>query len=133
MEKNMAKTALELSPEEWQIYQPLAVLQERRKSSVEQTEERWHQARRVADEAARLLRKEFGATRVILFGSAAYQSWFTDRSDIDLAVWGITPEQFFAAVAAITGFSADFKMDLVDAENCSPTLRLIIERDGIEL
>lgn len=131
--KNMVKTALELTPEEWQIYQPLAVLQERQKKTAEQTEKRWRQACRVAGEAAMLLRKEFGASRVVLFGSAAHRSWFTGQSDIDLAVWGIAPERFFAAVAAMTGFSADFQIDLVDPESCSPTLRSIIERDGIDL
>ena len=32
-----------------------------------------------------------------------YSVW----SDIDLAAWGIPPERFFAAVAAMTGLSAD--------------------------
>jgi uncharacterized protein len=129
----MARTALELNPKEWQSYRPLRAIKDRRLSSEDQIEERRQEARRVAEEAAKVLRREFGASRVVLFGSATSRTWFTSWSDIDLAVWGIAPDRFYAAVAAVTGFNADFKIDLIDAESCSPVFRLVIERDGVEL
>jgi len=42
-------------------------------------------------------------------------------------------DRFYAAVAAIIGLSAEFKVDLVDAEACKVSLREAIDRDGIEL
>ena len=54
-------------------------------------------------------------------------------SDIDLAVWDIPDEKFFQAVAAITKLNAHFKIDLVDPNDCSPTLRQVISQEGVEL
>ncbi len=129
----MAKTALELTPAEQMAYRPNAVIEQRKRVGDRLTEERWQQAQLLARQAARLLREAFGATRVRLFGSAAQRPRFTTWSDVDLAVWGILPQRFYAAVAAITGISADIRVDLVDAEQCSRALRLAIEQDGTEL
>jgi predicted nucleotidyltransferase len=49
---------------------------------------------RVARIASEMLKKQFGATRVAAFGSLASKKAFTKWSDIDLAVWGIAPEQY---------------------------------------
>lgn len=70
---------------------------------------------------------------VVVFGSLVRRDWFTPWSDIDLAVWGIPANQFYQAVAAVTGLSPDFEVDLVDAEDCSTSLRRTIEREGKEL
>ena len=129
----MTKTALDLTPEERQKYQLATAIKDRKRSADGQIEKRWKQGRRVAEEAAKLLREEFGAEKVLLFGSLVRRSWFTAWSDIDLAVWGVPLDRFFAAVAAVTGLSPDFQIDLVDPESCSPILRLVIERDGIPL
>ncbi len=127
------RTALELTTEEKLAYRPGAVIERRQQSDNHQQEERWQQARRLAPQAAKILYEEFSAARVLLFGSAVRQLWFTPWSDIDLAVWGIPSEQFYAAVAAVTGLSSEIQVDIVDAEHCSPALRTVIERDGIEL
>jgi predicted nucleotidyltransferase len=87
----------------------------------------------VARRAAQVLRRRFGASKVIVFGSLAHEEWFSAWSDIDLAAWGIPPDRFYSAVAAITGLSSAFKVDLVDPETCRPTLRAAMEREGIEL
>ncbi len=91
------------------------------------------QAWRLSRRAARLLRTRFGARRVIVFGSLTHADWFNLWSDIDLAAWGIPPERFYAAVAAVTGLSPHFKVDLVDPETCRPELRELIEHEGIEI
>ena len=130
----MAKTALDLTEEEWQAYRPGGGLD--RADPVESAhaaEERRLEAWRVAREACRMLREEFGAYRIVVFGSLARGRWFTPWSDIDLAAWGIPPARFYAAVAAVTGLSADFRLDLVDLDGCRPVVREAVEREGVEL
>ena len=123
----MGKTALALTREEWQVYRPGA------KIDQDQASERWERAWQVAHTAAEVLRRRYGATRVVVFGSAARREWFTPWSDIDLAAWGIAPDAFYRAVAAVTGISPEFKVDLVAPEDCQPALRQIIEQEGVAL
>jgi len=123
----MGKTALDLTREEWQAYRPGI------RAAQSQGGERWERAWRLAQAAAELLRQEFGATRVVAFGSLARRDWFTPWSDIDLAAWGIPPEAFYRAVAVVTGLSPEFKLDLVAPEDCQPSLRHVIEREGVAL
>ena len=87
----------------------------------------------LARTAARLLRERFGVDRVVAFGSLAHREWFTHWSDIDMAAWGIPADQFYKAVAAVTGISREFQVNLVDPEGCSPSLQQSIEREGIDL
>ena len=121
----MGKTALVLSRKEWQAYRPGSKVVEKLDP------ERWDRAWGVARTAADLLRERFGATHVVVFGSLAREEWFTRWSDIDLAAWGIPPDAFFRAVAAVTGLSAEFKVDLVDPHDCRPEMRRVIEREGV--
>jgi predicted nucleotidyltransferase len=129
----MVKTALEMTVEEWQAYDPAAARERLAQQTRSQTGERWQQAWRVARRAAKLLRRDFGATRVVVFGSLAHRAWFTPWSDIDLAAWDIPAARFYSAVAAVTGLSPAFKVDLVDPESCQPALRQALDREGIEL
>jgi predicted nucleotidyltransferase len=129
----MAKTALELTPEELKAYKPSDAIAQRKWDVDPQLDARWERARQVAHDAVRLLREEFGASKVLLFGSLVHRSWFTPWSDIDLAAWGIPPERFFSAVAAVTSISKEFGIDLIDPETCRPNLLEIIEREGIEI
>lgn len=129
----MSKTALDLTREERQAYRPLVAIRRRQKKAENRAEKRWQEAWHIAEKAARLLREAYGAEKVMVFGSVARRSGFSDWSDIDLAVWGISPQLFFSAVAAVTGLSSDFHIDLVEPESCSPTLQASIERDGIQL
>ncbi|MCX7838936.1 MAG: nucleotidyltransferase domain-containing protein [Anaerolineae bacterium] len=121
----MAKTALELTPQELKKY----ALRPRVRSTRKQLVAR---AMRQARRAARVLKREFGATRVVLFGSLAHRLWFTRWSDIDLAVWGITPEQFYRAASRVAEASS-FKIDIVDPTTCHPLVQQEIVEDGIEL
>ncbi len=86
----------------------------------------------MAESIARELFKHFGAHRVVLFGSAA-RGDIHKKSDIDLAVWGILPKDFYRAVAFASGYSKEWKVDLVDAEDCRETLRRSILKNGVEL
>jgi len=129
----MAKTALDMTGDQWLAYHTGTTVRRRQASTERQTEERWQQAQRLAREAAKRLREAFGAHRVVLFGSAAQRASFTPWSDVDLAAWGVPPERFYAAVAAVTSLSADIRIDLVDPEQCSPSLRQTLEQEGVEL
>lgn len=123
----MARTALDLTAEERRTYRP------GREWDQKQVVEQWGQAWEVARAAARLLREKFGPRRVVVFGSLAHQAWFTSWSDIDLAAWGIPADQFYRAVAAVTGITSDLEVDLVDPEGCRPRMRQVIEREWIDL
>ena len=129
----MAKTALDLTPEEWMTYHPGDAIAQRKWDADAQLDARWERTQRLAHTAATLLREDFGATKVLLFGSLLQRSWFTPWSDIDLAVWGIPTERFFAAVAAVTALSREFKIDLVEPETCRPSLLDAITQGGIEI
>ena len=122
-----AKTAFEMDPAEWRRYRPFRAGKEASPSSAQAEE-----ARRVASALAQELRSRFGAERVVLFGSLA-RGEFSGRSDIDLAVWGIPPAEFYRAVAFASGRSTVWAVDLVDAEDCSESLRRNIEQEGVAL
>jgi hypothetical protein len=66
--KEMTRTALALTAEEWRAYRPGVETDE------EQVARRWERAWEVARTAAGLLRQEFGATRVVFLGP-----WHTGR------------------------------------------------------
>ena len=121
----MAKTALELIPAEWRAYQPAQC------QATQRATARWQRAWDIARLAANLLREQFGAQRVVVFGSLTCAAWFTPWSDIDVAAWGIPACDFYRAVAVITGLSPEFQLDLLDPDTCRPTLRQRIEREGI--
>lgn len=91
-------------------------------------ESAWEEAKKAA-----AILTNFGAGRVVVFGSLTDISSFTERSDIDLAVSGIPDEKFYAAVGAVTGAIKGFKVDVLDMDDCKSRLKKAVERDGIEL
>jgi len=130
----MTRTALDLTPTERSKYRLLRILErQENKLGNEAVELRKEEAWEVAKEAAQLLRTKYGAKRIVAFGSLAHDKGFTLWSDIDLAAWGIAPDKFYSAVAAVTALSPSFKADLIDFEEATPTLKKIIEQDGILL
>ena len=121
-----------MKPEEWRRFNPSREIAARlaRSGSLE---ERRGKALDVAKQSASLLRQKFGAERVMLFGSLASKDAFTPWSDIDLAVWGIAPDEFYSAVAAVTGLSPVFKVDLVEPDTCRKRIYDVIQKQGIEI
>jgi len=61
------------------------------------------------------------------------QRYISARSDIDLAVSGIPAEKIYAAVGAVTGAVRDFKVDVLDLDDCKAYFKKTIEREGIEI
>jgi predicted nucleotidyltransferase len=64
------------------------------------------------------LKDNYGVQRIILFGSLA-KGQFTAESDIDLAVAGLAPSDFFNAYAEINRLSR-FTVDLKPLEDLHP-------------
>lgn len=97
--------------------QRLAILSERRDRLLAR-----------AHEAASVLRREFGARGVWLFGSLK-RPWFHDASDVDLAVEGVDSARLGLAwdrVCQIIGAS----VDLVSLEEAPESLRRRIAESG---
>ena len=126
----MSMTALDLSPEELKKYRPLDAIRKRRAKFRAEIASRRRHAMLAARKAAKLLKSEFGATEVILFGSLARRVGFTRWSDIDLASRGIPSEKFLTALEAVLYLSPEFKIDLVELETCPPSLLKNIEKEG---
>ena len=95
----MAKTALELTPEEWKQYKlPKKVV-------TPEIKERWEKAWKLIPKLATLLRDKYGANQVKVFGSAIKVEYYWPDSDIDLAVWGLKPGTYYDAAAAVDDLS----------------------------
>jgi predicted nucleotidyltransferase len=124
-------TVLKVSPEEMAVYRAAARRrQEREQQELAQLQERaWQAARRVA----KLLKEQFGATRVVVFGSLVHRDCFTRWSDVDIAAWGIRPEDTFRAIGAVMDIDAEPEINLVDVGACRPSLLAAIEQEGVEL
>lgn len=74
-----------------------------------------------------------GARRVVGVGSTFDATRpFTDRSDIDLVVAGIEPQEFYA-VSARAAALTDFTLDLTPFENMTASFRRDLDQYGVDL
>lgn len=96
-------------------------------------EERRSRAWAVAQRSAAILRDEFGARRVLVFGSLLQPRLFHERSDVDLAVWGLDERRYLRALARLLDLEPEIEVDLIEAEQARPELLHVIERDGMGL
>jgi predicted nucleotidyltransferase len=107
-----------LSPTQLQCY--IASAQERDRDRLAKLEERRRSGLSLAKRAASLLKEEFGATQVILFGSLLTET-FHESWDIDLAVMGLPEKQYFQAVGCLIGLG-NFDFDLVEIQHVRPEI-----------
>lgn len=96
-----------------------------------QMKQRQQQGLEIASKAASILKQEFGAERVVLFGSMLDHERMWWGSDIDLAVWGLRSEDFFKAGAAIER-GHNFSIELVEIQSAKPHILNAIKQ-GQEL
>jgi predicted nucleotidyltransferase len=89
----------------------------------------WETARR----AAALLKNEYGASRVVLFGSLSRREPFSPHSDIDLLVWGLDERVYYQVVARLLDLDPATPIDLLRAETPNQALVEAIETSGIPL
>jgi predicted nucleotidyltransferase len=132
----MGKTASDLKNSGWPIkemkkYHPWDSIDRYSKDGDVLT--RRAHALAISRRIASLLKEQYGATRVVLFGSLAHDAWFTPRSDIDICAEGIPVDRFFRAESELQEDSEGFKIDLVDPAECPPELLRRIEQEGIDL
>jgi predicted nucleotidyltransferase len=124
-------TATELTPEEIAAYRSAA----RRRSEQEirklalREKRAWASARR----AAIMLREQFGAERVMVFGSLIHKGCFTPWSDVDIAAWGLRPQDTFQAIGKVLEIDTEIELSLVDVGTCSRSLLVTIEKEGVAL
>lgn len=120
---------MKVTQEEMRIYRKSAYerIQRREAELAERRQRGWE----VARQAAAVLKDEFGANRVVLFGSLLQPKLFHARSDVDLAVWEV--EHYFRAVARLLDLDPEIEINLVPIEDARPELRTVIEREGVEL
>jgi uncharacterized protein len=120
-----------ITTEKMSIYQ--AAARQRRQLKEEGLELRRQRAWEVAQQASQILKEQFEAHRVAVFGSTLSPGRFHQRSDVDLAVWGLDEKAYYRAVARLLSLDAMIPVDLVEAELASPALLAIIEKEGVAL
>ena len=94
-------------------------------------ETRRQHAWQAARKAARILKDDFGASRVTAYGSLIHPDQFHLRSDVDLAVWNV--KAYFRAVARLLDIDPEITFDLVPFEDARPGIQVTIEREGVDL
>jgi predicted nucleotidyltransferase len=123
--------SLPLTAEQLAVYRRTA--QERRRAEERTVSRRRRRAWTLSRSAATLLKKEYQATRVAVFGSLIHKGCFTLWSDVDIAAWGVRPQDTFRAIGAMIGLDPDIQVNLVDVGACRPALLAVIEREGVTL
>lgn len=131
MRPGQEKTAIGVTPREMEVYRRAARArwQAKQRQAAKRRERAWVLAR----QAAALLKTQYGAKRVIVFGSLVHDRCFTRWSDVDLAVAGMTWPTYLHAWSAVEGLSKEIAVDLVEIETASDRLRRVIEREGVPL
>ncbi len=119
------------SEEQMAVYRASA--QRRRQEKRDRLHHRQQLGLEIAQQASALLKQGFHAQKVILFGSMRSPDSVHDRSDVDLAVWGLNPKDYFRAVGQLQGLHPDISVDLIEAESASPRLLGEIDATGVEL
>lgn len=87
----------------------------------------------VARRAAALLKGDYGASRVALFGSLARHEPLSAHSDVDLVVWGLDERLYYRAVAQLLDLDPSITVDLLCAETLSTDFLSMVETIGVAL
>lgn len=94
---------------------------------------RRQQGWQLAHNAAQMLQRDFQVKRIVLFGSLTQPDCFTQWSDVDLAAWGLTSENWLQAILTVYEMSVEIELNLVDVRTCSPDFVEKIQQEGIQL
>lgn len=95
---------------------------------------RYKALRSLARRTATELHRAFGPdVRVYLFGSLLDLDRFHGESDIDLAVEGLGPAEFWEAWRTVDSIAKGAIVDLVRLETAADSLRACIRTEGEEL
>jgi len=72
-------------------------------------------------------------SRVRAFGSLVHEDRFHPDSDIDLAVDGLKPSDYWKALASVLFLDDHISVGIVDQATCRPEIWSVVEREGMEL
>ena len=100
--------------------------EKRRRAAIDKQQA--DKARKSLSVLVEILVDHFHVTRIIVFGSLV-RGGFDEQSDIDLAVAGLAPQDFFHAYAVLNDYSP-FAVDLKPLEDLDPSFRAKVERTG---
>lgn len=99
---------------------------------------RQQQGMEIARRCAKVLKEQFGVSKVVLFGSMLDVEFVFEDSDIDIGVWGLPSNLYWKAWCAVDRIVSqsgyDFPpVDLIDVNDAKPHIIEAIEREGVEL
>ena len=120
-----------ISPEKMAIYR--AAARRRQQQRQELLARRRQRAWEVARQAAEILKTEFGVEKVVVLGSMLSIDRIHQRSDLDLAVWGLIPQRYYRAVGRLLSLEPSMPVDLVEVEIAPTDLLTSIGKEGIEV
>ena len=92
---------------------------ENRQVDKELIQRAWETARRLAT----VLYRDFGATKVAVFGSLTEPERFTQNSDIDIVVWGVSYNKCLDALWETKGLNPEFKIDIINFKSINSLFR----------
>lgn len=127
----MKREKITITPSQMATYRATAQL--RQQQEQQQLNLRRERACVVALQASLLLKEQFAAKEVILFGSVLNPKQFHQCSDINLAVWGLEESRYLRALACLLDLDYQFEVDLVMAEETRPELVATIIATGKRL
>lgn len=122
---------LNLTPEQVAAYRAGARRREQQRTQA--LADRHTHAWDVARRGAQMLKEQFGAAQVAVFGSVLRPEVFYERSDVDLAVWGLDEHLYLRAVSRLLDLDPEISVDLVEVEFAPARLREAIEQEGVIL
>lgn len=127
----MTKTAPSFTSTEIDAYRRAAALLKPKQREV--VKARRTRAWRLARKAARILKTEFGVEKLVVFGSLLHPTLFHERSDVDLAAWGLHGRAYYRAVSVLLDIEPSISVDLIAFEDARPALQAVILKEGREL
>ena len=123
-------TTSEMSPSELaKCRENLKRQWENRQVDKELLQRAWETARRLAT----VLYRDFGATKVAVFGSLTEPKRFTQNSDIDMVVWGVSYDKCLDALWETKGLNPEFKIDIINFKSINSLFRERILNQAIPI
>ena len=102
---------------------------ENRRVDKELVQRAWETARRLAI----VLYRDFGATKVAVFGSLTEPKRFRQNSDIDILVWGVSYDKCLDALWETKGLDPEFKIDIINFKSVDRLFRERILSEAIPI
>lgn len=123
-------TALQIGPENWQSYLVSRKIQgESKDSDGAERSILMEQVQRAADK----IKQGLGARRILLAGSLAHRMWWDEDSDVDLAVEGLSGEQYWEAWRIAEQIIRSREVEVIDLDSATSQLLQSIEKEGLLL